>query len=86
MTLPAIMDASVALVAEGYQSLGADWWEALERAQGKAEGIKTVVYPEWWILVPLPCVFALLSLEAIFRLRNLLNGPRQPRNEQVSVS
>jgi TRAP-type C4-dicarboxylate transport system permease small subunit len=48
--------------------------------------IKTVVYPEWWILVPLPCVFALLSLEAIFRLRNHLNGPRQPRNEQVSVS
>jgi TRAP-type C4-dicarboxylate transport system permease small subunit len=48
--------------------------------------IKTVVYPEWWILVPLPCVFALLSLEAIFRLRNLLNGPRQPRDEQVSVS
>ena len=48
--------------------------------------IKTVVYPEWWILVPLPCVFVLLSLEAIFRLRSLLGGPRQPRNEQVSVS
>ena len=37
MTLPAIMDASVALVAEGYQSLGADWWEALERAQNAGE-------------------------------------------------
>ena len=48
--------------------------------------IKTVVYPEWWSLVPLPCVFVLLSLEAIFRLRSLLDGPRQPRNEQVSVS
>ena len=48
--------------------------------------IKTVVYPEWWSLAPLPCVFVLLSLEAIFRLRSLLSGPRQPRNEQVSVS
>jgi len=48
--------------------------------------IKTVVYPEWWILVPLPCVFVLLSLEAIFRLRSLIDGPRQPRHEQVSVS
>ena len=48
--------------------------------------IKTIVYPEWWSLAPLPCVFVLLSLEAIFRLRSLLNGPRQPRNEQVSVS
>jgi hypothetical protein len=37
MTLPAIMDASVALVAEGYQSLGADWWDALERAQNAGE-------------------------------------------------
>lgn len=48
--------------------------------------IKTVVYPEWWTLVPLPCVFVLLSFETIFRLRSLLSGPRQPRNEQVSVS
>ncbi|UPK01292.1 TRAP transporter small permease [Bradyrhizobium sp. 170] len=48
--------------------------------------IKTVVYPEWWSLAPLPCVFVLLSVEAIFRLRSLLGGPRQPRNEQVSVS
>jgi hypothetical protein len=37
MTLPQVMDASVALVAEGYQSLGADWWEALERAQNAGE-------------------------------------------------
>ncbi|MBR1227523.1 MULTISPECIES: TRAP transporter small permease [unclassified Bradyrhizobium] len=48
--------------------------------------IKTVVYPEWWSLAPLPFVFVLLSLEAIFRLRSLLGGPRQPRSEQVSVS
>ena len=37
MLLPEILDASVALVAEGYQSLGADWWDALERAQGAGE-------------------------------------------------
>ena len=37
MTLPSVMDASVALVAEGYQSLGADWWEALEKAQNAGE-------------------------------------------------
>jgi hypothetical protein len=35
--LPQVIDVSVALVAEGYQSLGADWWEALERAQNAGE-------------------------------------------------
>lgn len=34
ITLPYVLDASVALVAEGYLSLGADWWTALETAQG----------------------------------------------------
>lgn len=33
-SLPDVLDVSVALVAEGYQSLGADWWTALEKAQG----------------------------------------------------
>jgi hypothetical protein len=37
MLLPQVLDASVALVAEGYQSLGADWWDALEKAQGAGE-------------------------------------------------
>lgn len=37
MPLPLVLDASVALVAEGYQSLGADWWRALEAAQGAGE-------------------------------------------------
>lgn len=40
MTLPAVLDASVALIAEGYMSLGADWWTALEEA-GKV-GMKEV--------------------------------------------
>lgn len=34
MTLPLVLDVSVALVAEGYLSLpGMDWWTALETAQ-----------------------------------------------------
>jgi len=37
MLLPQVLDASVALVAEGYQALGADWWDALEKAQGAGE-------------------------------------------------
>jgi hypothetical protein len=35
--LPQVLDASVALVVEGYLSLGADWWTALETAQGAGE-------------------------------------------------
>src|SRR5438552_15989818 len=48
--------------------------------------IKTLVFPEWWLLWPLPLFFALLALEFIFRLHRLIVGARAPRVEATSVS
>jgi TRAP-type C4-dicarboxylate transport system permease small subunit len=47
--------------------------------------IKNLVFPEWWLLAPLPFVFALLTVEFVFRLHRLFIGDRGPRNEATSV-
>ena len=46
--------------------------------------IKSVVMPEWWLLAPLPIAFILLSIEVLFRMHRLANGPRGPRDDAVS--
>ena len=48
--------------------------------------VKTLVTPEWWILAPLPCAFALLSIEMLFRMRRLMQGERGPREDAVSAA
>lgn len=48
--------------------------------------IKTLVTPEWWILVPMPVAFALLTLEFIFRMHRLVGAERRPRDDAVSAS
>ena len=48
--------------------------------------IKTMVTPEWWLLVPLPVSFLLLSIEMLFRMRRLLYGERGPREDAVSAA
>jgi TRAP-type transport system small permease protein len=52
--------------------------------QLKSMVIKSIVFPEWWILAPLPIAFALLVIEVLFRMRRLANGPRGPRDDAVS--
>jgi TRAP-type transport system small permease protein len=46
--------------------------------------IKNLVFPEWWLLAPLPLVFLLLAIEFIFRMYRLLND-RGRRLEATSV-
>jgi TRAP-type transport system small permease protein len=46
--------------------------------------IKNLVFPEWWLLAPLPLVFALLALEFVFRFHRLL-GERARRMDATSV-
>jgi TRAP-type C4-dicarboxylate transport system permease small subunit len=46
--------------------------------------IKNLVFPEWWLLAPLPIVFALLALEFGFRFHRLL-AARTRRSEATSV-
>ncbi len=48
--------------------------------------IKTLIMPEWWILLPMPAAFALLSLEFLFRMHRLARAERRPREDAVSAS
>lgn len=48
--------------------------------------IKTLVLPEWWLLVPLPLAFLLLAIEFVFRMQRLNAGTRAPRSDAVSAS
>jgi TRAP-type C4-dicarboxylate transport system permease small subunit len=48
--------------------------------------IKNLVFPEWWLLWPLPLCFALLAFEFAFRLHRLLTGPPGRRIEATSMS
>jgi TRAP-type transport system small permease protein len=47
--------------------------------------IKNLVFPEWWLLAPLPAAFLLLAIEFVFRLHRL-TGERTRRVEATSVS
>ena len=47
--------------------------------------IKNLVFPEWWLLAPLPVCFALLALEFVLRFHRLMNAPRTRRIEATSV-
>lgn len=47
--------------------------------------IKNLVFPEWWLLAPLPLVFLLLAIEFLFRMHRLLTVDRGRRNEATSV-
>lgn len=48
--------------------------------------IKNLVFAEWWLLAPLPIVFALLAVEFVFRLHRLLNAQPGRRIEATSTS
>jgi TRAP-type C4-dicarboxylate transport system permease small subunit len=48
--------------------------------------IKNLVFPEWWLLAPLPATFALLAIEFVFRFERLLKGERTRCIEATSVS
>jgi TRAP-type C4-dicarboxylate transport system permease small subunit len=47
--------------------------------------IKNLVFPEWWLLWPLPLCFALLAVEFVFRFGRLLRAPPGRRVEATSV-
>ena len=47
--------------------------------------IKNLVFPEWWLLWPLPLCFALLAVEFAFRLHRLIGGDRARRIETIAT-
>ena len=64
------------------------WYGTMMTMQSARLGsitIKNLVFPEWWLLWPLPVCFALLALEFIFRFHRLMGAPRTRRIEATSV-
>jgi TRAP-type C4-dicarboxylate transport system permease small subunit len=64
------------------------WYGAIMTVQSAHLGsltIKNLVFPEWWLLAPLPVCFALVALEFVFRFGRLLGAPRTRRIEATSV-
>jgi TRAP-type C4-dicarboxylate transport system permease small subunit len=64
------------------------WYGTIMTLQSARLGsltIKNLVFPEWWLLWPLPVCFALLALEFIFRFHRLMGAPRTRRIEATSV-
>ena len=62
-------------------------WKVLAASYASgAISIKTLVTPEWWLLVPLPVAFLLFAIEFVFRMRRLAQGERAPRADAVSAS
>jgi TRAP-type C4-dicarboxylate transport system permease small subunit len=64
------------------------WYGTIMTAQSARLGsltIKNLVFPEWWLLAPLPICFALIAIEFVFRFHRLLGAPRMRRVEATSV-
>jgi TRAP-type C4-dicarboxylate transport system permease small subunit len=64
------------------------WYGAVMTVQSARLGsitIKNLVFPEWWLLWPLPACFALLALEFVFRFQRLMSAPHTRRHEATSV-
>jgi len=58
---------------------------AVESAALGSITIKNLVFPEWWLLWPLPLCFALLAIEFVFRFDRLIRSERGRRVEATSV-
>jgi TRAP-type C4-dicarboxylate transport system permease small subunit len=64
------------------------WYGTIMTVQSARLGsltIKNLVFPEWWLLAPLPVCFMLVALEFVFRFGRLLGAPRTRRIEATSV-
>jgi TRAP-type C4-dicarboxylate transport system permease small subunit len=48
--------------------------------------IKNLVFPEFWLLAPLPLCFILLAAEFVLRLHRLITGAKTRRIEATSLS
>jgi len=75
-----ILGFAASLVLIGYGTI-----MAVQSARLGSLTIKNLVFPEWWLLWPLPLCFALLALEFFFRFHRLLKAPRERRVEATSV-
>jgi len=62
-------------------------WRVVEASfKSGALSIKTLIMPEWCLLVPMPLTFVLLSVEFLFRMHRLALSERRPRDDAVSAA
>jgi TRAP-type C4-dicarboxylate transport system permease small subunit len=69
-------------------SLLMSWYSiamVLRSWRGDTLVVKNLIFPEWYILWPLPVMFVLLAIEFVFRLRRVLGGPHVARREGGAV-
>jgi TRAP-type C4-dicarboxylate transport system permease small subunit len=59
------------------------WGAAAQSAATGALVRRTLTYPEWWLIAPLPLCFALLAGEFVFRLLRLGTDPTMPRRDET---
>jgi TRAP-type C4-dicarboxylate transport system permease small subunit len=84
-TLPPAAGWVIELIADAVGvgvSLALLWYGAIAVVASARTGsitVKNLVFPEWWVLAPLPLCFLLLAVEFGLRLRALYAGPRAPR-------
>jgi TRAP-type transport system small permease protein len=48
--------------------------------------IKNLVFPEWWLLAPLPVFFSLIAIEFVFRFARLMGSERTRRVEAMGLN
>lgn len=62
-------------------------WKVLAASYSSgAISIKTLVLPEWWLMVPMPLAFVAVSIEFVFRMWRLAVAERTVRADAVSVT
>lgn len=62
-------------------------WKVLAASYSSgAISIKTLVLPEWWLMVPMPLAFIAVSIEFVFRMWRLATAERTVRADAVSAS
>jgi TRAP-type C4-dicarboxylate transport system permease small subunit len=69
-----VLGLSVCLVFVVYGSIMT--WQSF---QVGSITIKNLIFPEWWLLSPLPLAFLLLAIEFVFRLYRVANGESPPQ-------
>jgi len=92
VALPARVAWAIELVGDAAGlaiALAFAWYGARAVADSAASQslvMKTFVFPEWWVMVPLPVAMLLVAVEMGFRLARLAAGPRGPRQDATSVA
>jgi len=82
-----LMEAAADIVGLA-ASLVLVWYGTIMTVQSARLGsltIKNLVFPEWWLLAPLPVCFCLLALEFVLRFHRLMGAPHTRRIEATSV-